>query len=77
MPVTMQNMIDRTNTEIVQILASEPAESRRLPARETYTHQRTNGGSWRSRLAQYEKNAKNNNDGVSSSDYFKSETVSW
>ena len=33
MPVTMDNMINRTNAEIVQILANEPVESRHPPAR--------------------------------------------
>lgn len=68
MPVAIDNMINRTNAEIVQILSSEPAESRRPPARAVYTHVRTNAGSWQSRLAQYENAAKDI--GVSSSEYF-------
>ncbi|AEO97709.1 hypothetical protein ENVG_00315 [Emiliania huxleyi virus 84] len=68
MPVTIDNMINRTNAEIVQILSSEPAESCRPPARAVYTHMRTNGGSWRSRFVQYENAAKDT--GVSSSEYF-------
>lgn len=73
----MDDMINRTNTEIVQILANEPSESRHPPARAVYAHMRTNGGSWRSRMAQYEKNAEENATGVSSSEYFKHEPVSW
>ena len=77
MPITMDDMINRTNTEIVQILANEPSESRHPPARTLDAHMRTNGGSWRSRMAQYEKNAEENATGVSSSEYFKHEPVSW
>ncbi|AHA54365.1 hypothetical protein EhV18_00319 [Emiliania huxleyi virus 18] len=51
----MDNMINRTNAEIVQILANEPVESRQPPARAVYAHMRTNGGSWRYRMAEYEK----------------------
>lgn len=72
----MDNMINRTNAEIVQILANEPVESRQPPARAVYAHMRTNGGSWRYRMAEYEKNTKKNATGVSSSEYFKHEPVS-
>jgi len=76
MPVTIDHMINRTNAEIVQILASEPVESRRPPARAVYTHTRTNGGSWRARMEQYEKNTTENTTGVSSSESFKNDAVS-
>ena len=77
MPVTVDDLINRTNAEIVQIIASEPVESRHPPARAVYAHMRTNGGSWRSRMAQYEKNATENTTGVSSSESFKNDAVSW